>query len=135
VNPVPNKNSIIKLLPASLLTDEPLILRNVPKSSDVNYLIQIMQKLGSIINRLDETSLLIDNSKVHSYIIDPELSDKMKASVMLLGPLLVRFGRAEMPTPQGCKLGTRPLDVLIEGMTQMGAIYEHINGHYILHHQ
>jgi len=64
------------------------------------YLITIMEKLGSSITWLDDQSLRISNKHISSYSIDPELSDKMKASVMLLAPLLIRFGRAEMPTPQ-----------------------------------
>ncbi|MCS6982849.1 MAG: UDP-N-acetylglucosamine 1-carboxyvinyltransferase [Candidatus Absconditabacterales bacterium] len=134
VTPVPNKNSIIKLLPASLLTDDEVVISNVPQSTDVMILIQIMEKLGSKVSWLDDNTVSINNVGVSSFSIDPLLSDKMKASVMLLAPLLIRFGRAEMPTPQGCKLGTRPLDVLIEGMIQMGAQYEHTQGTYRLSH-
>lgn len=80
----------------------------------------------------NNTSLRLNCSKVHDFSIDAELSDKMKASVMFLGPLLVKFGKAQMPTPQGCKLGTRPLDAIIENMIAMGAKYRHEEGTYHL---
>lgn len=100
VRPVPNKNSIIKLIPAALLTDGDVVLHNVPHTSDVGYMLQIVEKLGGTYERLSNDSLCINASGVNSFEIDAELSDKMKASVMFLGPLLVRFGKAMMPTPQ-----------------------------------
>ena len=133
VTPVPNKNSIIKLIPAALLTDETVAIHNVPTSSDVQYMCQIVEKLGWSVEWFnDNSSIRINCSWVHNYVIDAELSDKMKASVMFLWPLLIRFGKAEMPSPQWCKLWTRPLDVLIDNMIAMGADYKHENGNYSL---
>lgn len=100
VTPVANKNSIIKLIPAALLTDENVIIHNTPKTSDVGYMLEIFAKLGGSYSRMDDSTIKLNASSVNSYEIDAVLSDKMKASVMFLGPLLVRFGRAEMPTPQ-----------------------------------
>jgi UDP-N-acetylglucosamine 1-carboxyvinyltransferase len=130
VTPVPNKNSIIKLIPAALLTDEDLIIHNVPKTSDVGYMLDILKLLWGHYERLSDSSIKLNASDVHSYEIDAVLSDKMKASVMFLGPLLVRFGKAMMPTPQGCKLGTRPLDAFIGNMEKMGAEFTNENGTY-----
>ena len=133
VKPVANKNTIIKLIPAALLTDEDVIIHNVPMSSDVKYMLQILELLGGQVEIFnDNTSIKINCTKVHSHTIDAELSDKMKASVMFIGPLLVRFGKATMPTPQWCKLGTRPLDALIENMISLGAKYSHQDGTYFL---
>lgn len=97
---MPNKNSIIKLIPAALLTDEDVVIHNTPKTSDVGYMLQILEKLGGTYERLSDDVVKINASGVNSFEIDAELSDKMKASVMFLGPLLVRFGKAMMPTPQ-----------------------------------
>jgi UDP-N-acetylglucosamine 1-carboxyvinyltransferase len=130
VTPVPNKNSIIKLIPAVLLTDDDLIIHNVPKTSDVGYMLDILKLLGGSYEWLSSSSIKLNANGVHSYEIDPVLSDKMKASVMYLGPLLVRFGKAMMPTPQGCKLGTRPLDAFIGNMEKMGAEFTHEHGNY-----
>jgi UDP-N-acetylglucosamine 1-carboxyvinyltransferase len=130
VRPVPNKNSIIKLIPACLLTDEDIIIHNTPKTSDVGYMLDILALLGGSYERLSDDTIKINAKGVASYEIDPVLSDKMKASVMFLGPLLVRFGKAMMPTPQGCKLGTRPLDAFVGNMEKMGATFTHQGGMY-----
>jgi UDP-N-acetylglucosamine 1-carboxyvinyltransferase len=83
--PVANKNSILKLIPASLLTDEDVIIHNVPHSSDVVVMLQILEKLGGSYEWFnDKTSLTINCSQVHNHEIDPELGDKIKASAMYL---------------------------------------------------
>jgi UDP-N-acetylglucosamine 1-carboxyvinyltransferase len=130
VRPVPNKNSIIKLIPAALLTDEDVVIHNTPKTSDVIYMLKILEKLWWKYERLSDDTVRINSSDVNSFEIDAELSDKMKASVMFLWPLLVRFGKAMMPTPQWCKLGTRPLDAFIGNMEKMWAIFTHEWGMY-----
>lgn len=133
VKPVANKNTIIKLIPAALLTDEDIVIHNVPMSSDVKNALKILELLWWEIQIFNNnTSIKINCAKVHSHTIDAELSDKMKASVMFMWPLLVRFWKATMPTPQWCKLGTRPLDALIENMITLWAKYEHKDGTYYL---
>lgn len=83
--PVANKNTIIKLIPAALLTDKTIVIHNVPYSSDVQYCAQILEKLGGTAEFSDNnTTLTLNCAKVTSYSIDAELSDKMKASVMFL---------------------------------------------------
>lgn len=131
--PVANKNSIIKLIPAALLTDEDVIIHNVPTSSDVVIMLEILEKLGGLYEWFnDQTSLKINCSGVNNHAIDAVLGDKIKASAMYLWPLLLRFGKASMPTPQWCKLGTRPMDAFIEGMVELGATYTHADGEYLL---
>lgn len=125
VKPVPNKNSIIKLIPVALLTDEDLIIHNVPHTSDVWYMLEILEKLGGSYEWLSDDTVKLNGKNVNSYNIDPFLSEKMKASVMYLGPLLTKMGKAMMPTPQWCKLGTRPLDAFIGNMEKMGAEFTH----------
>ncbi len=130
ISPVPNKNSIIKLIPACLLTDEDMVIHNVPKTSDVGYMLDILALLWWSFERLNDSSVRINAKNVNSYEIDPVLSDKMKASVMFLWPLLVRFGKAMMPTPQWCKLWTRPLDAFVWNMEKMGATFTNQWGTY-----
>jgi UDP-N-acetylglucosamine 1-carboxyvinyltransferase len=85
VKPVANKNTIIKLIPAALLTDEDIIIHNVPMSSDVKYMLQILELLGGKVEIFNnDTSIKINCAKVHSHTINAELSDKMKASVMFM---------------------------------------------------
>ncbi|USN56605.1 MAG: hypothetical protein H6766_06310 [Candidatus Peribacteria bacterium] len=91
IRPVPNKNSIIKCIPAAVLTDEQVTLRNVPRTSDVMYMLQIWDELGGSHEWISESEIILDPSTINSYVISPELSEKMKASVMFAGPLLARF--------------------------------------------
>lgn len=134
VTPIANKNTIIKLIPAALLTDEDITIHNVPMSTDVINALKILEKLGGKVEYLNEekSSIKLNCGSINSYSIDAELSDKMKASVMFLWPLLVRFGKSRMPTPQGCKLWTRPMDAIIENMIRMWAKYTHSEGTYYL---
>ncbi|MEI7579676.1 MAG: UDP-N-acetylglucosamine 1-carboxyvinyltransferase [bacterium] len=132
VAPVPNKNSILKLIPAALLTDEPVIIHNVPMSTDVRLMLKIVKQLGGeVIYHENGTSIEIIAQNLNTFEIDPELSQKAKASVMFMAPLLHRFGKAYMPIPGGCKLGTRPLDAFIENMVQLGATYKREKGYYL----
>ncbi len=130
IKPVPNKNSIIKLIPACLLTDEKVTLNNVPKTSDVAYMLEIFEQLWWSFEWTSESSVTLEWSWVNSHIIDPELSQKMKASVMFSWPLLSRFGKVSMPLPQWCKLWTRPMDAFIENMVKMWCSYTNISWAY-----
>ena len=132
INPVPNKNSILKLIPATLLADDIVTIHNVPHTSDVEYMLQILEQLGGKIQRLNKNTLEIDATTVNTYQLDPELMEKMKSWTLFSGPLLQKFGKVVMPNPQGCKLGTRPMDVFIENMVNMGASYTYKDGAYII---
>jgi len=132
VYPIPNKNSILKLIPAALLTDEPVTIHNVPKSTDVRFMLKIVKQLGGSVKYFNEGHSITINAKtVNTYEIDVELSHKVKASVMFMAPLLHRFGKAFMPVPGGCKLGSRPLDAFLDNMVQLGAEYKREKGYYI----
>jgi UDP-N-acetylglucosamine 1-carboxyvinyltransferase len=130
--PVPNKNSILKLIPAALLTDDPVIIHNVPKSSDVRLMLKIVKQLGGKVSYIgDGSSVRIQANDLTTFEIDYELSQKAKSSVMFMAPLLLRFKKAYMPIPGGCKLGTRPLDAFIDNMVQMGAEYRREKGYFL----
>lgn len=132
VIPIPNKNSILKLIPAALLTDEPVTIHNVPNSTDVRLMLKLVRQLGGKVTYLnDHDSIRIVAQGVNTFEMDPELSQKAKASVMFMAPLLLRFGKAHMPIPGGCKLGTRPLDAFMNNMEMLGATYRREKGYYI----
>lgn len=132
VSPVANKNSILALIPASILTDEDIILHNVPNTTDVKAMCAIIKKLGAQVEFLNGGKTLKINCKgLNNWTLDEELSQSIKASTMIMGPLLTRFGRAEMPIPGGCKLGTRPLDSLIENMVELGAEWRRDKGYFL----
>lgn len=126
VKPIPNKNSIIKLIPAALLTDEPVTLHNVPKTSDVRAMLKMVKALGGTVTYLndEESSVRIEAKDLTSEELDPDLSSKIKAGAMFMGPLVKKFGKAFLPIPGGCKLGTRPMDAFISNMEKMGVRYE-----------
>jgi UDP-N-acetylglucosamine 1-carboxyvinyltransferase len=132
ITPVPNKNSILKLIPAALLTDEPVIIHNVPKSSDVRLMLKIVKQLGGRVSYIgDGSSVRIQANDLTTFEIDSELSQKAKSSVMFMAPLLLRFKKAYLPIPGGCKLGTRPLDAFIDNMVQMGVEYRREKGYFL----
>ncbi len=131
--PVANKNSIIKLIPAAILTEEDITISNVPKTSDVQYMLDILVKLWWTHQRINDDTIVINGKNITNHVIDPEISEKMKASVMFAGPLLARLWKASMPTPQWCKLWTRPMDVFIENMIAMNCTYTYDHGSYDIH--
>ena len=100
VYPIPNKNSILKLIPAALLTDEPVTIHNVPNSTDVRLMLKLVRQLGGKVTYFNEKkSIRISGEGVNTFEMDPDLSQKAKASVMFMAPLLLRFGKAYMPIP------------------------------------
>ncbi len=116
------KNAALKHMCASLLTDEPLILENMPVTlQDVRTLAEALNYLGVEIS-LDENSIATLHAKeITSHIAPYDLVRKMRASVLVLGPLLARHGKAEVSLPGGCALGARPIDLHIKGLEAMGA--------------
>jgi len=96
ISPIPNKNSILKLIPAAILADETVILRNVPKSSSVRVMLNIFRDLGVKISYLGNYSIKLYGNSINKYSINQELASKERASFMFLGPLLARFGKAEI---------------------------------------
>ncbi len=134
VTPVPNKNSILPAITAALLTDEPVTLHNVPKSSDVRVMLRLIRKLGGKVSYLNHgNTVRINASTVNTNELDSELSKKIVAGNMFMAPLLTRFKSAFMPIPGGCKLGTRPLDAFIGNMESLGATYEPTDKGFYLH--
>jgi len=132
ITPIPNKNAVLKIIPAALLTDEVVTLHNVPKSSDVRIMLRIIKSLGGKVSYLNKgKSVRINAKSVNSYEIDQDLSQKAKASVMFIAPLLLRFGKVSMPIPGGCKLGSRPLDAFIGNMKDLGVTYKRKQGYYL----
>ncbi len=118
------KNSAVALLPAALLTEEKVKIDNLPRITDINILLEIMRALGAVVSFAGGRSLIIDGANVDSFIPPETLVNKLRASYYLMGSLLGRFGRVEIPMPGGCDLGPRPIDQHIKGFTAMGAEVE-----------
>ncbi len=127
VKPIPNKNAILTLLPASILTSKTVVYKNVPKSPDVLKMIEILKILGAKIKvpknwREDKGGTININTKtINSYKIDYGTGKKFRASILLAGPLLARFGKVFLPLPGGCSLGARSIATHIDNFKKMGA--------------
>ena len=115
------KNSAVALLPAALLTEEIVKIDNLPKITDIDILMDIMGALGASVSSTGNHSLCIDGANVNSYSPPGALVNQLRASYYLMGSLLGRFGRVEIPMPGGCDLGPRPIDQHIKGFSAMGA--------------
>lgn len=114
------KNSVVGLIPASVLTKGKCIIKNVPQISDVKLLIEILKLLGSKVE-LQGDSLYIDNSNLHNEFIPKEIASKMRASYYFMGCLLSRFGYAKVSYPGGCTIGARPINYHTAGFERLGA--------------
>ena len=115
------KNAVLPILCAALLADEPVIIDNVPDLHDVKTTIKLLGELGVAIERKGGSQLTLDARRVHSHVAPYELVKTMRASVLVLGPLLARFGDAEVSLPGGCAIGSRPVDLHIKGLQALGA--------------
>ncbi|MGD8618696.1 MAG: UDP-N-acetylglucosamine 1-carboxyvinyltransferase, partial [Gammaproteobacteria bacterium] len=123
------KNAALPVIAASLLTSAPLQFSNVPAVRDIATALDLMKLLGCKVDR-QGTELNIDTSQVHSVRAPYELVKTMRGSILLLGPLLARFGEADISLPGGCAIGSRPVNEHISGLQRMGAEIT-IEGGYI----
>jgi len=123
--PAGNKNGALPIIAACLLTDDEVILRNVPRISDVESMTLLLEGLGARVQWLGQDGISIDASTVDRYDPDRELADRIRASFLLAGPLLARFGRAQMPPPGGDVIGRRRLDPHLDAFRALGALVRH----------
>lgn len=114
------KNVALKTFVAALLTDEPVIIHNVPLIRDVTYMLDVLRSLGASVKISDHT-VRIQNSTSVETTVPLEVGARLRTSSMVIGPLLARYGEAKIPNPGGCRIGARPIDRHIEGLKQMGA--------------
>ena len=130
--PAGNKNGALPILAACLLTDDEVTLRNVPRISDVEAMLLLLEGLGAAVQWLGDGEVAIDASTVDRHTVDRELSERIRASFLLAGPLLARFGRAQMPPPGGDVIGRRRLDPHLDAFRALGATVEHRRDHYLV---
>ncbi len=123
------KNAALPILAASLLTAAPVEIANIPHLNDVTTIISLLGQMGTRVTLDERSHIEIDASTIHSHHAPYELVRTMRASVLVLGPLLSRFGKADVSLPGGCAIGTRPVDQHLKGMIAMGAKIEVENGY------
>lgn len=115
------KNAALPILCASLLTHDEMQLTNIPALNDIVTLKYLLASMGSIITMQENDTFLIANNTLHTLVAPYELVKTMRAAILVLGPLLARFGEASVSLPGGCAIGDRPIDQHIKGLTAMGA--------------
>ena len=127
------KNAALPILCAGLLSAEPITLRNLPDLQDVRTILKILAQMGLKVtfpNPEDRSVVILDGSDIHTPEASYDLVKTMRASILVLGPLLARFGHAKVSLPGGCAIGARPVDQHIKGLKAMGADI-HIEHGYI----
>ncbi|NLN14403.1 MAG: UDP-N-acetylglucosamine 1-carboxyvinyltransferase [Tissierellia bacterium] len=127
------KNSALPILAASLLGTEDIILEDVPKIKDVEIMCEVLRTLGAKVEILDEGIIKINAKNLDNYVTPYNLMNKMRASLLVMGPILARLGKAVCSQPGGCAIGTRPIDLHLKGFKALGAGVEtefgNINAH------
>lgn len=125
------KNSAVALIPAAILSSDTSKIYNVPKITDIKYLIEIMELLNCKV-KYDKDSLYIDSSRAKNKPIPENLSVQMRASYYFMGALLAKFGHVDICYPGGCKIGNRPIDLHIKGFEALGAKVTQIKSRFII---
>ncbi|MBS4030398.1 MAG: UDP-N-acetylglucosamine 1-carboxyvinyltransferase [Clostridiales bacterium] len=118
------KNAAVAIIPAAILTSAPVRIENLPEINDIQALVEILEFLGVHAQWESPSTLSVDASTLDKWEPPYELVKKLRASYYLIGALVGRFGRAEVPVPGGCDLGPRPIDQHIKGLTALGAKVE-----------
>ncbi len=131
VRPAGNKNAALPAIAATLLTTEPVVLENVPRIRDVQTLLDILVSLGASADWTGANTVRIDTSGVSVGEVDPDMAERIRASILLAGPLLARFGHVKLPPPGGDVIGRRRLDTHFLAFRALGATVD-LNGGFEL---
>jgi len=123
-----SKNASLPILAATLLSDKKIHLTNLPKVKDIETMILLLKSLGSAIEDRKKT-LTINNNKQTKTFAAYSLVKTMRAGILVLGPLLAKFGKAKVSLPGGCAIGTRPVDIHLQALSKLGVKYKIIQGY------
>ncbi len=118
-----SKNASLPILAATLLSSDKICLKNIPKVKDIETMINLLQSLGSRV-KFDKKNLIIDNSRQKKNFASYNLVKTMRAGILVLGPLLAKFGIAKVSLPGGCAIGTRPIDLHLKALSKLGVKYK-----------
>jgi UDP-N-acetylglucosamine 1-carboxyvinyltransferase len=131
IRPAGNKNAALPILAACLLTDEPVTLENVPNIRDVRTLTELLERLGAEVSWVGPNTVRVHAENVHATAIDPELAARIRASILLAGPMLARTGRMELPPPGGDVIGRRRVDTHFLALARLGAVVDATDGYHL----
>ena len=124
IRPSGNKNAALPIVAASLLSDQPVVLQNVPRIRDVEILVELVRSVGAKVDWVERNTLHIHAKNVRSAELDPELCRRIRASILLAAPLLARSGEVELPPPGGDVIGRRRLDTHFLALERLGVSFE-----------
>ena len=124
-----SKNASLPILAATLLSKKKIYLKNLPRVKDIETMVSLLQSLGSKIN-FNKNNLVIDNVKQNKSFASYSLVKTMRAGILVLGPLLAKFGKAKVSLPGGCAIGARPVDIHLSALSKLGVKYK-INQGYV----
>ena len=125
-----SKNASLPILAATLLSKKKVYLKNLPRVKDIETMVSLLQSLGSKI-KFNHNNLVIDNIKQRKSFASYSLVKTMRAGILVLGPLLAKFGTAKISLPGGCAIGTRPVDIHLDALSKLGVKYKIVQG-YVL---
>lgn len=125
------KNAVLPLLAVSVLLDAPLRIKNVPHLRDVSTMMDLLRHTGATVDWSDSAEVRIDPRSVNTLEVPYDLVKTMRASIVMLGPLLARYGKARVSLPGGCAIGSRPVDIHLKGLQAMGASIQVEEGYII----
>ena len=128
INVSGSKNASLPILAATLLSNKKIYLNNLPKVKDIETMINLLRSLGSKIS-FDKENLIVDNSKQNKKFASYNLVKTMRAGILVLGPLLAKFGEAKVSLPGGCAIGSRPIDIHLKSLSRLGVRYKIIQGY------
>ena len=123
------KNAVLPIMAATLLADTPVTIRNIPHLHDVTTTMELLGRMGVHLTVDEKMDIVVDSRSIKSLYAPYELVRTMRSSILVLGPMLSRFGRADVSLPGGCAIGSRPVNLHIKGLKAMGASIEVENGY------
>ena len=126
------KNHALKVLPACILINGDIKINNVPIIEDIKRQIELMIDIGADIKNTGVNEFTINTDNISSGNLNPELVAKLRSSIMLAGPLLVKLGEVKTPYPGGCVIGKRPIDIFLNGYKKFGAEIIENDDHYLI---
>ena len=122
------KNAALAILSAAIMTDETILIENLPDVRDINVLLEAIAGIGAQVDRINKSTVKINGSTIGDVSVDYEYIKKIRASYYLLGALLGKYKRAEVPLPVGCNIGSRPMDQHLKGFRALGAKVDILHG-------
>ncbi len=127
------KNAALGILAASIMTDEDVLIENLPDVRDINVLLEAIQQIGASVDRIDRHTAKINAKNIHEVAVDDEYIRRIRASYYFIGALLGKYKSAQVPLPGGCNIGSRPIDLHIKGFRALGAKVEIERGAVLAH--